>query len=61
MTYNVPLLSAIFNIYGGIKHIEIFAAKRTAIIEFLTLKAAEEAVKDNTYQGDSDDEEAFKD
>ena len=57
----MPLLTAIFNIYGGIKHVEIFAAKRTAIIEFLTLKAAEEAIKDNTYQGDSDDEEAFKD
>jgi len=50
-------LTAIFNIYGGIKHIEIFPEKRTSIIEFLTLKAADEAVKDSTYQGESDDEE----
>lgn len=24
ITYNIPLLTAIFNVYGGIKHIEIF-------------------------------------
>ncbi|KAL4474509.1 hypothetical protein ABPG72_016187 [Tetrahymena utriculariae] len=52
--YNQKILNMQFRQYGPIKHITILDSKRRAVIEFLTATAAENAVKENSTQNNSD-------
>ena len=49
ISYSKGLLEAIFSEYGKIKHMEIFAEKRIAVVEYLTTAATDLAVKENKY------------